>query len=283
MTKNSAPILWQYRWLNPSGGQQPQWMLQWKPVVPAAGQSMDSRIEEVLSYETDGKKQYEVRALYLDPLTVLQAMDPSERLEILSHFPQEKEALSRWPNSSAWMLHHMLMWKNDPPTKDQEQDDPVTQQARADLRETMDAHGWDIYGGSDEVLAMNYTWEEGFLYARTESIKKEKEREEMKSESKEEKQEEKRKQQEKKEQQENEEEWHDPEIIKPQEGQYTWVAYYPWNNPSNGLAVQAATYRHGLWILDGDPTSGEGGTSHPPVRWRENHNGPPPMVPSLPR
>lgn len=63
----------------------------------------------------------------------------------------------------------------------------------------------------------------------------------------------------------------------PQEGQYCWVAYYPWNNKSNPVAVQPATWRNGLWLLDGNPTSGEGGTSYPPIAWRPNANEGPPL------
>lgn len=63
----------------------------------------------------------------------------------------------------------------------------------------------------------------------------------------------------------------------PEEGQYCWVAYYPWNNKSNAVAVQPATWRNGLWILDGSPTSESGGTSYPPIAWMPNANQGPPQ------
>jgi hypothetical protein len=72
--------------------------------------------------------------------------------------------------------------------------------------------------------------------------------------------------------------WIDPNV-KPQEGQYCWVAYHPWNNPSNKPLVQAATWRDGLWQLDGVPTREEGGTSYPPIAWMPNLNQPPPIFP----
>lgn len=65
--------------------------------------------------------------------------------------------------------------------------------------------------------------------------------------------------------------WTDPDKKLPKNGQYCWVAYYPWNNKSNPVAIQPATWRDGLWVLDG-----EGGTSCPPVAWMPNSNEQPP-------
>lgn len=68
MFDDQEPVMWQYRWLNPSNEKHPESMMKWEPCEPKyAGQTLEKRIEELLSYESDGKPQYEVRALYASP------------------------------------------------------------------------------------------------------------------------------------------------------------------------------------------------------------------------
>lgn len=82
-------LLYQYRWLNPSGEPQPQSMLGWEPLLPRPGQTMEGRVEEVLSYESDGKPQYAVRVLYASAREHLMALSPEERLEAMEPFCPE--------------------------------------------------------------------------------------------------------------------------------------------------------------------------------------------------
>lgn len=61
-------VAWQYRWLNPSGSRQPESMLKWQLCESKyPGQSVEDRVKDLLSYETDGKPQYEVRPLFAMP------------------------------------------------------------------------------------------------------------------------------------------------------------------------------------------------------------------------
>lgn len=59
----------------------------------------------------------------------------------------------------------------------------------------------------------------------------------------------------------------------PLDGQFCLVCYYPWNNRSNALAVQEASWKNGLWI-----TTQPAGTSYPPTHWML-HPGPVPPAP----
>jgi len=77
----------------------------------------------------------------------------------------------KWPAWSEWMVNRLLRWRDNPPTKDRPEDDISMREARAELRTVMEAHGWDIYGGSPEVEHMNYAWQAGFLAAVTRKSK----------------------------------------------------------------------------------------------------------------
>lgn len=66
-------VAWQYRWLNPRDEDHPPSMMEWRSCVPQyAGQTLEERIEELRGYESDGKPQYEVRALFALPQDILE-------------------------------------------------------------------------------------------------------------------------------------------------------------------------------------------------------------------
>lgn len=85
----------------------------------------------------------------------------------------ERMGLLRWPRFDEWVTNYVNRRKEKPPTEDRPGDSEATRLARQDLRTVMAACGWDVYGGSEIVLPMNFAWEEGFLEARTQSIEKE--------------------------------------------------------------------------------------------------------------
>ena len=63
MIKWPEPVLHQYRWTNPDGGEQPASMLEWKDIAPAWNQTVAQKCDELLAYRYKGKPVYEVRAL----------------------------------------------------------------------------------------------------------------------------------------------------------------------------------------------------------------------------
>ena len=63
MIKWPEPVLYQYRWTNPDGGEQPASMLEWKGVEPAWNQTVAQKCDELLAYRYKGEPTYEVRAL----------------------------------------------------------------------------------------------------------------------------------------------------------------------------------------------------------------------------
>lgn len=63
MIKLPEPVLYQYRWTNPDGGEQPASMLEWKGVEPAWSQTVAQKCDELLAYRYKGEPTYEVRAL----------------------------------------------------------------------------------------------------------------------------------------------------------------------------------------------------------------------------
>ena len=63
MIKWPEPVLYQYRWTNPDGGEQPASMLEWKYVEPAWNQTVAQKCDELLAYRYKGEPPYEVRAL----------------------------------------------------------------------------------------------------------------------------------------------------------------------------------------------------------------------------
>lgn len=87
--------------------------------------------------------------------------------------PVSQRVLTKGGEEDPWVVARLAAWKKKPPTNDDPEDDDATKNARADLREEMDACGWDIYGGSDYhiIVGMNYAWEEGFLEARAQSYR----------------------------------------------------------------------------------------------------------------
>jgi hypothetical protein len=73
------PVAWFERWIPPPGESHPPSMTKWNLVEPKyAGQTLQSRIDELRSYSSDGRAQHEVRPLFAHPpgtLTVEQAME----------------------------------------------------------------------------------------------------------------------------------------------------------------------------------------------------------------
>ncbi|CAB5224450.1 hypothetical protein UFOVP393_82 [uncultured Caudovirales phage] len=58
------PVLYQFRWTNPSGDNHPGSMMEWKPVEPSWNQTVEQKCAELAAYRYGGKPVYEVRALY---------------------------------------------------------------------------------------------------------------------------------------------------------------------------------------------------------------------------
>ena len=72
---HGVPVAWRYRWTNPYNEPNRERDMRWEPVEPKyAGQTMQGRIEELLSYESEGRPQYEVQALYAAPPQQLDAL-----------------------------------------------------------------------------------------------------------------------------------------------------------------------------------------------------------------
>ena len=61
------PVLWQYRWTNPSGDSYQESQTDWKQVEPTWNQTVQQKCEELLAYRFGGKPTYEVRGLYTTP------------------------------------------------------------------------------------------------------------------------------------------------------------------------------------------------------------------------
>ncbi len=61
------PVMWQYRWTNPTGDNQPQSMMEWKPVEPRWNGTVLEKVQELETYRYGGKPTYEVRALVVAP------------------------------------------------------------------------------------------------------------------------------------------------------------------------------------------------------------------------
>lgn len=77
MRETDTPVAWQYRWTNPMGERVHPKATEWQMLDGMApGQSVENKIEELLSYVSDnGVHQYEVRPLYAGP--TLEARIPS--------------------------------------------------------------------------------------------------------------------------------------------------------------------------------------------------------------
>lgn len=62
--------MYQYRWLNPNGGEQPEAVLAWQTVVPNNPHigTVQDKVDELLAYTYDGKPVYQVRPLYAGPI-----------------------------------------------------------------------------------------------------------------------------------------------------------------------------------------------------------------------
>jgi hypothetical protein len=61
------PVLYQFRWTNPSGDNHPESMMEWKLVEPTWNQTVEQKYAELAAYRYGGKPVYEVRALYAAP------------------------------------------------------------------------------------------------------------------------------------------------------------------------------------------------------------------------
>ena len=61
------PVLWQYRWTNPSGDPHQESQTDWKQVEPTWNQTVQQKCDELLAYRFGGKPTYEVRGLYATP------------------------------------------------------------------------------------------------------------------------------------------------------------------------------------------------------------------------
>lgn len=61
------PVLWQYRWTNPSGDPHQEPQTDWKQVEPTWNQTVQQKCDELLAYRFGGKPTYEVRGLYASP------------------------------------------------------------------------------------------------------------------------------------------------------------------------------------------------------------------------
>lgn len=62
--KAGEPVLWQYRWTNPTGDSYQDKLTGWELVKPAWNQTVQQKCDELLAYRYDGKPIYEVRALF---------------------------------------------------------------------------------------------------------------------------------------------------------------------------------------------------------------------------
>ena len=61
------PVLWQYRWTNPSGDPYQESQTDWKQVEPTWNQTVQQKCDDLLAYRFGGKPTYEVRGLYATP------------------------------------------------------------------------------------------------------------------------------------------------------------------------------------------------------------------------
>lgn len=81
------PVLYQYRWLNPTGNQvEPKSLLEWKlvEVRNVYTDTIEERVRELEAYRHQDKPVYEVRALYARP----QAADAQPLTVRLTSFPE---------------------------------------------------------------------------------------------------------------------------------------------------------------------------------------------------
>jgi len=86
----AQPVMMQFRWTNPGDNPSPsEHEMSWQEVTTRnCSQSLQDRIGELLAYEYNGRKCYEIRALYTAPPKAAALTDEPAQLQQLSEFEE---------------------------------------------------------------------------------------------------------------------------------------------------------------------------------------------------